>query len=272
MTMQEKPMPLVSLCEVRKTYRRGGMFGRGTETPAVAGVSLELERGRCLAIVGPSGSGKSTLSRLVLGLERPDRGSVLYKGEVLHSLRGDKARDARRNIQVVFQNSHGAVNPRFTVKDILAEPLRNFLNLRDRELTDAARDLLASVGLSSEMLEKLPHQCSGGELQRVCIARALAPEPEVIVLDEAVSSLDMLSQSLVLDLLMRIREESGTAFLFISHDLRVVRAIADGIAVMREGQLAAYAPDIADPEEAARLFATPAMRELADAVLPKSPV
>ena len=262
-------MALVSICEAGKTYRRGGMFGSKTEVTAVSNVSLELERGRCLAVVGPSGSGKSTLGRLVLGLERPDCGKVLYKGD---PLRGDKAREARRNIQVVFQNSHGAVNPRFTVRDILAEPLRNFRNLRGSELTDAACDLLAAVGLGPDMLTKLPYQCSGGELQRGCIARALAPEPEIIVLDEAVSSLDMLSQSLVLDLLMRIREESGTAFLFISHDLRVVRAIADGIAVMDHGKLAGYAPDVADPEEAERLFAAPAMRELAEAVLPEAPL
>lgn len=264
-------MALVSLCDVTKIYRRGGMFGRGTETPAVSGVSLELEKGRCLAVVGPSGSGKSTLGRLVLGLERPDRGKALYKGEPLHALRGDKAREARRAIQVVFQNSHGAVNPRFSVRDILAEPLRNFRNVRGAALTEAARALLASVGLAPDMLMKLPHQCSGGELQRVCIARALAPEPEVIVLDEAVSSLDMLSRSLVLDLLMRIREESGTAFLFISHDLRVVNVIADGIAVMRHGKLEGYAPDISDPAQASRFFAAPAMRELAEAVLPRKP-
>ena len=265
-------MPLVSICEVGKTYRRGGMFGRATKVAAVSDVSLELEKGRCLAVVGPSGSGKSTLGRLVLGLERPDSGTVLYKDEPLHSLRGKKAREARRNIQVVFQNSHGAVNPRFTVRDILAEPLRNFLNMRGTALTNAALHLLALVGLEPDLLMKLPHQCSGGELQRVCIARALAPEPEVIVLDEAVSSLDMLSQSLILELLMRIRKESGTTFLFISHDLRVVNAIADGMAVMSHGTLAAYAPDMSDPAQASKLLAAPAMRELAEAVLPKKPM
>ena len=264
-------MPLLQLNDVTKTYRQGGAFARGTEKRAVDRVSFQLEAGRCLALIGASGSGKSTLGRLVLGLERPDRGEVLYKGRPLYALRGKEAREARRNIQVVFQNSHGAVNPRYTVLDVLGEPLRNFQNLAGKSLRDQAKELLATVGLESSMLGKLPHQLSGGELQRVCIARALAPKPEIVVLDEAVSSLDMLNQSLVLDLLATIQEKSGSAYLFISHDLRVVSRIANGAALMRDGKLAAFAPDLSDEVQAAFLHGSEAMRELSDAVLSPFP-
>ena len=265
-------MALLSLCDLSKSYRQGGAWGSKKEIRAVSGVSLELEAGRCLAVVGPSGSGKSTLGRMALGLERPDAGAVLYKGEPLVSLGGERARQARRNMQVVFQNSHGAGNPRFTVKDIIGEPLRNFRALRGKSLEDAAAASLSLVGLEADMLSKLPHQLSGGELQRVCIARAFAPNPELVVLDEAVSSLDMLNQSLILDLLTLIKEEKATALLFISHDLRVVGKIADAVAVMEDGRLAAYAPDIADPAVLAGLLEAPAMRDLVSAVPPPMPI
>lgn len=269
---------LLELRAVGKVYRQGGAWAGprgGRHIRALEGVSLDIAPGRCLAVAGPSGSGKSTLGRLVLGLEKPSSGSVLYKGVPYGSLNRAKRQEARRACQVVFQNSLGAVNPRFPVLEIIGEPLRYFDGLSGAKLADRAAELLQRVGLEAEgergLLHRLPHQLSGGELQRVCLARALAPQPELIVLDEAVSSLDLLSQSLVLGLLDEIKRRSGTAFLFITHDLRVVGKMADALALIREGRLAGYAADLADPAELARLNDKPAFRELAEAVLPALP-
>ncbi len=240
--------PLLEVRNVRKHYRRGGLFGRRDGVDAVAGVSFRLEAGRCLALAGPSGSGKSTLARMVLGLEMPDAGEVLFRGQPVAARTG---RDARRAVQAVFQNSLGAVNPRFSAKDIIAEPLRNFFDLRGTALTARVGDLMAEVGLDPGSMEKYPHQFSGGELQRICIARALAPGPDLLVLDEAVSSLDMLNQARILDLLARVRRDRATAYLFITHDMRVVAAVADSLAVMDRGRICHYADDLgaalADP-------------------------
>ncbi|MCD8349057.1 MAG: dipeptide/oligopeptide/nickel ABC transporter ATP-binding protein [Planctomycetaceae bacterium] len=263
-------MSIVSVSNVSKVYRQAGLWHRGRTVRAVDGVSLDIAEGQCLALVGASGSGKSTLGRIVLGLERPDGGSVSYRGRDLWSLSGDEAARARRDVQVVFQNSHGAVNPRFSACDIVGEPLMNFDSLRGRALRDRVADLLAQVGVDPSEMDKLPHQFSGGELQRICLARALAPKPGLIVLDEAVSSLDMLNQARILRLLETVKRETGTAYLFISHDLRVVCRLADSLAVMEAGTLAARLDDIASlqPNDAASI---PALRKLADALLPAEP-
>ncbi len=264
-------MPLLKLTDVSKTYPQGGLWRRRKSVQALACIELELERGRCLAVIGPSGSGKSTLGRLVLGLDRPDSGSILYRGKPLPTAKDKTFRAFRRNVQAVFQNSHDAVNPRFPVLEIIGEPLRYLEDRRGKALVDKVAGLLAKVGLPSDVLYKLPHRLSGGELQRVCLARALAPQPELIVLDEAVSSLDMLNQGLVLDLLLGIKKEYDTAFLFISHDLKVVGRIADSIAVIENGQMTGYARDMSDPAQASQLLATVGIRRLAAAVLPSCP-
>lgn len=262
-------MSLVELVKVGKTYRQGGAWGARRSVRAVDNVSLSIEAGRCLALVGASGSGKSTLGRLVLGLEKPDVGSVLYKGRDFGLLRGEERRRARRNIQVVFQNSQGAVNSRFTAKSVIGEPLENFDGLRGSALTDRIAELLIMVGLEPKGMDKHPHQFSGGELQRICLARALAPNPELVVLDEAVSSLDMVNQSRILHLVERIGRETGTAFLFISHDLRAVCAVADAIAVMEAGRVVGYVPDI--NAEGWGEQAGAAFKSLAESVLPSAP-
>ncbi|MCC8108983.1 MAG: dipeptide/oligopeptide/nickel ABC transporter ATP-binding protein [Planctomycetes bacterium] len=233
--------PLLEVRSVRKHYRRGSLFGRRDGVDAVGGVSFRLEAGRCLALAGPSGSGKSTLARLVLGLETPDSGEVLFRGQPVAARTGPYA---RRAVQAVFQNSLGAVNPRFSAKDIIAEPLRNFFHLRGPALTERVGDLMAEVGLDPAMMNKYPHQWSGGELQRLCIARALAPGPDLLVLDEAVSSLDMLNQARIIELLTRLRRDRKTAYLFITHDMRVVAAVADSLAVMDQGKICYYADDL----------------------------
>lgn len=262
-------MPLLELKNVSKSYRQGGVWGKRREVRAVRRADIALEAGRCLAVVGASGSGKSTLGRLALGLERPDGGEILYRGEPLHRGLSWVNSSVRRDLQVVFQNSQGAVNPRFTARDIIGEPLVNFFSLRGGALSDKVAELLTSVGLSPDEMDKLPHQFSGGELQRICLARALAPKPALIVLDEAVSSLDMLNQSRILDLLDAVKHDTGTAFLFISHDMRVVCRLADAVTVMADGESVCTFDNL--PGTDAIPPDHPALRRLADAILPEFP-
>lgn len=260
-------MSVLSLENVRKTYRRGGIFGGGEALTVLDGVDLELHKGQCLGLVGRSGCGKSTMGRLALGLERPDSGTVRYKGRDIRSLKGTDWRDFRRNVQVVFQNFIAAVNPRMTAGEIVAEPLRNFERLGEARLRAKVGELLEQVGLSPADAGKLPTQFSGGQLQRVCIARAIALSPEVLVLDESVSSLDMLVQAQVLDLVASLGRERGASCLFISHDLRVVARACSEAAVMRGGRIVERAAcgkgrfDLADEGFA----------QLAGAILPARP-
>lgn len=257
-------MNVLQIVGVRKSYRQGGLFGGGTAREVLRGVDLELDQGECLGLVGRSGCGKSTLGRLVLGLERPDSGSVRFKGHDLRTLKGRAWRGYRRRVQVVFQNFIGAVNPRMSAGQIIGEPLRNFERLAGAGLERRVAGLLEMVGLKASDAAKLPSQFSGGQLQRVCIARAMAPEPELLVLDESVSSLDMLVQAQIMDLLAGLGREKGLSCLFISHDLRVVSKLCSRVAVMRDGtiaQCAACGPGITDP----------GFMELARAVLPARP-
>lgn len=263
-------MKLIELENIYKSYRQGGLFGGKKSVEVLKGVSLTLEPGRCLGLLGASGCGKSTTGRLALGLELPDQGRILYKGRDLRQMNREERRRWRRNCQVVFQNSHGAVNPRHPAWRIIAEPLMNF-EPDTKDFRAVAAELLQKVGLNKSDLDKLPHQFSGGELQRVCIARALALKPEFILLDEAVSSLDMLSQGLVLDLLSELKKETGAAFLFISHDLRVLLKISDSLAVMDRGRISFLARDMAELESPASEY-DPALQALARAVLPPEPL
>lgn len=263
-------MNLIELSGIHKHYHQGGFLG-GKKTVAVLnGVDLAIKPGRCLGLLGTSGCGKSTAGRLALGLEKPDSGKVLYKGRDLSTLTGDEKRRWRRNSQVVFQNSHGAVNPRFPAWKIVAEPLDYFEPSAVDVLRDRSADLLGRVGLSPADLDKLPHRFSGGELQRVCLARALALNPEFIVLDEAVSSLDMFSQNLVLELLMELKTETNTAFLFISHDLRVLLKMSDSLAIMNHGRITTFVEDTAELENPQTVY-DPVFRSLAGAVLAAEP-
>ena len=210
--------------------------GRGVFR-AVDGVSLRLRRGSTHAIVGESGSGKTTTIRDIVGLARPTSGRIRIAGAELTSLRGEALRQLRRKVQLVYQNPFSSLDPRQRVFDIIEEPLLNFEPLPPQQRRQRVLDMLERVGLPAAVLERRPHALSGGQRQRVAIARALVLQPEVVVLDEAVSALDVTVQAQILALLAQLQQDLGLSYLFISHDLAVVRQIADTVSVLRAGKV-----------------------------------
>lgn len=211
---------------------------------AVDGVSFTLERGRTLALVGESGCGKSTVGRLLAGLEAPTSGSVIVEGQELPSLRPRDLRRVRRTIQMIFQDPYASLDPRMTVGSIIGEPIDVHPDVlpAGHSKHQAVAELMDQVGLNRGLVNRYPHQFSGGERQRVGIARALALKPSIIVADEPVSALDVSVQAQVMNLLMDLRDEHGLSYVFISHDLAVVRQIADSIAVMYLGRIVEVGP------------------------------
>lgn len=206
---------------------------------AVDGVSFEIERGKTLALVGESGCGKSTVARLLVGLYHPTRGDFQFDGQDAHAgFAGAQSQALRRRIQMIFQDPYASLNPRWQVEDIVGEPLREHgMASGKAELRERVGALLESVGLSPLDMAKFPHQFSGGQRQRVSIARALATEPEFLVCDEPTSALDVSVQAQILNLLGDLHRRLGVALLFITHDLAVVRQIADVLYVMRGGRV-----------------------------------
>ena len=219
---------------------------------AVDGVSFTIERGRTLALVGESGCGKSTVARLLMGLHQPTAGEVLFDGkDIAPTLAGPQALALRKRMQMIFQDPYASLNPRWTVRDIVAEPLKEHgLVPGEVELKDRVVELLRSVGLVAADMEKFAHQFSGGQRQRVSIARALATQPEFLVCDEPTSALDVSVQAQVLNIMKDLQHHRGLTYLFISHNLAVVRHVSDQVGVMYLGRLVELAAKAA-------LFAQP---------------
>jgi len=232
-----------SLLEVRDLHtsfpiRSALLRRRIGSVQAVSGVSFELPAGRTLGLVGESGSGKTTLARTVIGLERPASGQVCFDGRDLVGLPAAELRQVRRQIQMIFQDPYASLNPRLTVEEIISEAWRINPGVVPRNRWGAeVRDLLARVGLNPDHADRYPHQFSGGQRQRVGIARALALRPRLVVCDEAVSALDVSVQAQVLNLLVDLQTELGLSYLFIAHDLSVVRHLSDQVAVMYLGKV-----------------------------------
>lgn len=220
---------------------RSGFFNRVTDhVYAVDGVDLVFEEGKTYGLVGESGSGKSTIGKAIIGLEKLSGGSIYYQGEdVSHQARNRRS-EYRRNVQMIFQDALSSFNPKRRIQDVLAEPMRNFERLSPQEERRRSIELLEIVGLSEEALTKYPHEFSGGQRQRIGVARAVAINPKLVIADEPVSALDLSVQAQVLNFMKRIQEEYNISYLFISHDLGVVKHMCDELAIMYRGRFTEY--------------------------------
>ena len=214
--------------------------GTSNELLAVDHVDFTIQNGSFCALVGESGSGKSTLAQLMCGLLVPSSGEVLFEGKNISLFRGKQKQVLRSKIQLILQDGKGAMDPRFTVYQIIAEPIRNFRKLSKKEEEREINDLLTMMELPEEIKLRKAHELSGGQQKRVCIARALAAQPDVLIFDEAVSGLDVLVRKHILDLLKRLHQERKMTCFFITHDLGVVANVADRVAVMYAGQIVEY--------------------------------
>jgi oligopeptide transport system ATP-binding protein len=236
------PEPLIAAQDLCRHFRLAGPWGREPTLKAVDGVNLALHEGETLGLVGESGCGKSTLGRLLLALLTPTRGRVWFTGEDLFSLPPRRLKELRRQMQIIFQDPYSSLNPRMTIRQTLEEPyLIHRLGTKSQRRT-WARELLEEVGLKEEHLERYPHEFSGGQRQRLGLARALALKPRLIVADEPLSALDVSIQAQILNLLSLLQRRHRLTYLFISHDLSVISQIANRIAVMYLGRLVDLAP------------------------------
>ena len=217
---------------------------------AVEDVSFQVEVGKTVALVGESGCGKSTVAQTLLHLIEPDSGSVIFEGVDLETMSGKALRQMRQEMSIVFQNPYSSLNPKMHIHKIVGEPLKTAYGMRGRQLREKVEKLLCEVGLGPQHMDRYPHEFSGGQRQRIAIARALALEPKLLILDEPTAALDVSVQAQVLNLLRDLQEKSGLSYLFISHDLATVEYIADEIVVMYLGRIVEQGP-------VAEIFATP---------------
>jgi peptide/nickel transport system ATP-binding protein len=249
-SMISSPDILLDVQHLSQQYAlpKASLFAKAGHIQALNDVSFQLAAGKSMGVVGESGSGKSTLARLIMALEKPTQGKVLFKGQDLNALPQDALRRARSDFQMVFQDPYGSLDPRQKVLRIVSEPLSSTLNnpsgqalnaqaLSAQDLKDRAAQALTEVGLRASDLDKYPHEFSGGQRQRIAIARALITRPSLIVADEPVSALDVSVQAQVLNLMMDLQERYGLSYLFVSHDLAVVNLMCDDVLVLQHGQL-----------------------------------
>ncbi|MGF6159348.1 peptide/nickel transport system ATP-binding protein [Ensifer sp. KUDG1] len=229
----EAPDDIVVVEGLVREFRKDG----GSPLRAVDELSFRVRRGTTHAIVGESGSGKTTTIRSIVGFDRPTAGRISIDGTEVSGLTGEELRQFRRKVQLVYQNPYGSLDPRQSVLQIVTEPLTNYLGLRRSEREEKARAILGRVGLPEDAFARRPHALSGGQRQRVAIARALVLDPQLVVLDEAVSALDVSVQARILDLLDELQSDLGLTYLFVSHDLAVVRQISDTVSVLKDGRL-----------------------------------
>ena len=249
--------------KVHFPLRVGGLFGRTIPIKAVDGVSFDLEPGETLGIVGESGCGKSTLGRAILQLIRPTAGEVLWLGERIDRISPQAMRPKREEMQIIFQDPLASLNPRMTIGDIIAEPLRTFRpGLAKAQIRAEVEEMLAKVGLLPQMINRYPHEFSGGQCQRVGIARAMVLKPKLIICDEPVSALDVSIQAQIVNLLAELQREFGLALIFISHNLSVVRHISHRILVLYLGKVM----EVADREALYRRPRHPYTQALVSAV------
>ena len=260
--MSEAPLLEVENLVREYAMPREKLFGPVPKVHALNGVSFKIEAGRSLGIVGESGSGKSTLARLVMALDPPTSGSVKLLGRDLHALPREQLRLARRDIQMVFQDPYGSLDPRQTIERIVTEPLQAQGDTRRDEQHQRAAEALSSVGLRANDLSKYPHEFSGGQRQRIAIARALITRPRLIVADEPVSALDVSVQAQVLNLMQDLQTEFGITYMLISHDLAVVHHLCDDVAVLWQGRIVEQGP----PERLFHAAEHPYTRALLEAV------
>ncbi|KEK21651.1 nickel import ATP-binding protein NikE [Bacillus gaemokensis] len=261
-------MSLLQVKDVTHMYGSYNLFGRTDQRKEVlSNVSISIEPGMCLGLLGTSGAGKSTLGKVILGLEKPQKGQVLFQGHDFYNTDRTTRKRLRCDLQVVFQDCYSSVNPRMTAEQIIIEPLQNYERMSRDEQKRTVGELLERVGLNREDMRKYPYQFSGGQLQRINIARAISLKPKLIVLDEAVSGLDMVNQTNILNLLSELKSAFGLSYLFITHDIKAAYSISDALAVMEKGEVV----ELCENEDQFFTSRHPAVQTLLSSILSEHP-